>query len=342
MTTIDDRPDQTELQQLTDLVAQIATDASTEVDSTGRAPLDRGVWGGLVEAGLTELSADDDGGWAILAVVLRELGRHAARVPFVEHTVLASWLCAAAGLSLEHGILTAGRMAGANSVEIPWGREVDTIVVIKDSVDGATARVVAVSRSQLVLDEATNLAAEPRGRVTGQLADPGVPVAAQLGTQFLLRGALARSVMIAGAAQRVVDLVTEHVTTREQFGRPLAKFQAIQNLVADIASESALIDATTAAAIAAADEYGLDHPQAVFAISCAASCTGHAASTIVRNAHQALGAMGYTQEHSLHRYTNRILSWRTEFGSVRRWDSAVARMAQAAGRDEMWSLIGDS
>lgn len=41
----------------------------------------------------------------------------------------------------------------------------------------------------------------------------------------------------------------DHVSTRNQFGRPLARFQAVQNLVADMAAESALARAATEAAL---------------------------------------------------------------------------------------------
>ncbi|MEE2033205.1 acyl-CoA dehydrogenase, partial [Rhodococcus sp. CC-R104] len=76
-----------------------------------------------------------------------------------------------------------------------------------------------------------------------------------------------------------------------------------------------------------------------FAVAAAASCTGHAAAVIARNAHQALGAIGFTMEHELHRHANRILSWRSEFGTLASWDAEL--LATAAATDEVWPLITD-
>ncbi|GAA4475006.1 acyl-CoA dehydrogenase family protein [Rhodococcus olei] len=347
MTAINDFVDQSELQQLTELVEQIATSAGAGEDCASAASLDRAAWDLLTQAGLTELTTDEGGdgaGWPHVAVVLRELGRHAVLVPFVEHVVLASWLLQTAGLPSGGGLRTAvTAVAGQAGTTIPWGRDVDGIVVLEVAGDGATARIAEVPVPSLDLAFDVNVAGEPRDRARVTLDEfDSRPVDPALAEQFLLRGVLARSLMISGAAHRALDLVVEHVTTREQFGRALGKFQAVQHLVADMASESTLVDASTGAAVDALVAHGIGDPRARFAIACAASCTGHAASTIVRNAHQVLGAMGFTHEHTLHRYTNRILSWRSESGAVRQWDERVARAAAQTPRDSMWSLIGDS
>ena len=46
-------------------------------------------------------------------------------------------------------------------------------------------------------------------------------------------------------------------------------------------------------------------------------------------------------EHELHRYTNRMLSWRSEFGSVRYWDDVLTDAAVASGSAAVWPLIVD-
>ena len=46
----------------------------------------------------------------------------------------------------------------------------------------------------------------------------------------------ARSALIAGAMERILDLTIEHVQARVQFGRPLARFQTVQQLVAVMAA----------------------------------------------------------------------------------------------------------
>src|SRR5436190_52441 len=96
-----------------------------------------------------------------------------------------------------------------------------------------------------------NLAGEPRDDV-----DPGadaevhdVPAGTADYARRLLR--LFRSLLIAGAAQRALDLTVTYVKEREQFGRPLAKFPTVQQELARMAGEVALIGAATQAAVAA-------------------------------------------------------------------------------------------
>jgi acyl-CoA dehydrogenase len=156
---------------------------------------------------------------------------------------------------------------------------------------------------------------------------------------LFLRGALARSIQVSAALDRILELAITHASNRIQFGRPLARFQAVQHLVADIAAETALARATTDAALAAAVPTDWDDPHLEFRIAVARSCTGHAASVVVRNAHQVLGAIGTTREHTLHEFSTAALAWRSEFGSVHHWDSVLTDIATTAGRQDLWALI---
>jgi acyl-CoA dehydrogenase len=156
---------------------------------------------------------------------------------------------------------------------------------------------------------------------------------------FTLRGALARSIATCGAMDRVLAICVEHTTSRVQFGRPLAKFQAVQAMVAGIATESALARAATENAVSLVADSDWQDPGVAFAVAAAKSTSAHAASLVARKAHQSLGAIGFTMEHELHRYTNRLLSWRSEFGSVRYWDDRLTDAAVAAGGGALWPLI---
>jgi acyl-CoA dehydrogenase len=76
-----------------------------------------------------------------------------------------------------------------------------------------------------------------------------------------------------------------------------------------------------------------------FLVAVARSCAGHAASVVVRNAHQVHGAIGTTREHRLHEFTRAALAWRSEFGSVRYWDERVTDAAMHASAGALWDLI---
>jgi acyl-CoA dehydrogenase len=205
---------------------------------------------------------------------------------------------------------------------------------------GSGWQVADVDRSALELTEGLNLVGEPRDDVRADLASlAGQPVPEELVTLLGLRGALVRAVQVAGALERCLELVTEHTTTRVQFGRALAKFQAVQHLVADIAAESSLARAAVDAALRAVADPAADLAEVTFRVAVARSCAGHAASVVVRNSHQAMGAIGTTLEHELHRYTLGALAWRSEFGSTASWDTVVADAARAAGSSGLWPLI---
>ncbi|PRC52953.1 acyl-CoA dehydrogenase, partial [Mycobacterium sp. ITM-2017-0098] len=79
-----------------------------------------------------------------------------------------------------------------------------------------------------------NMIGEPRDLV---VADPGSlrgdPVSADVVAALRLKSALVRSIQVCAALDRALELSIEHTTSREQFGRPLAKFQAVQHQIAD-------------------------------------------------------------------------------------------------------------
>jgi acyl-CoA dehydrogenase len=140
---------------------------------------------------------------------------------------------------------------------------------------------------------------------------------------------------MAGALERVLELTIEHVSTRVQFGRPLAKFQAIQQELAKLAGEVA---AASAAADQAADAYA-DGGDLTFAVAVARARMGEAAGKANAIAHQLHGAIGFTREHALHRLTTALWAWRDEFGTQRYWTLMIGQRAFAAGREGYWPMV---
>ena len=131
-------------------------------------------------------------------------------------------------------------VGGSGGADRP-GRDGDWLAVIAPTGRGGTGRV----------RPGRNLAGEPRDEV-GLGADVEVrdaPAGTADYARRLLR--LFRSLLIAGAAQRALDMTVTYVKEREQFGRPLAKFPTVQAELARMAGEVALIGAATQAAVAA-------------------------------------------------------------------------------------------
>jgi alkylation response protein AidB-like acyl-CoA dehydrogenase len=66
---------------------------------------------------------------------------------------------------------------------------------------------------------------------------------------------------------------------------------------------------------------------------------GEAAAEGTAIAHQVFGAIGFTNEHVLHRFTLRMLAWRDDFGSESHWAAALGGMISARGADKFWTML---
>ena len=302
------------------------------------------LWDRLGQLGLarltgSEASGGSGAGWAEAAELLRAAARHGVPVPVAEHDLLACWLLEQAGLPVGTLRRTACLVDGTGSARgVPWASWSERVVVIW--AEGSTHRIADIDTAALALQPGGNNAGEPRDSLSVDLSALGGEVVPDtVIEQWRLRAALIRAIQVCGALDRILQLSVEHVTQRTQFGRPLAKFQAVQNLVADVAAESALARAATDGALAEALRTDWSSVNLNFLVAVSRSCVGHAASVVVRNAHQIHGAIGTTREHRLHEFTRPALAWRSEYGSVQYWDTVLTEQAAAAGAEGLWALV---
>ena len=114
-----------------------------------------------------------------------------------------------------------------------------------------------------------------------------------------------------------------------QFGRPIAKQQAVQHALAETAAEVEAMRASADAAVEVCADEGFLTDAALVAVATAKAQAGASAEVVARLAHQVHGAIGTTQEHPLHRVTLRLWSWRDDFGSERFWQERLGRLALA-------------
>ncbi len=311
----------------------------------GRIAFDRALWQRLNGLGLVRLTGSAETGgsgasWRESAELLSAAVRHGVRLPLAEHDLLACWLLDAIGEPVDDAVRTlyAPPAAGEAAAPVPWAAEVDRLVVLWDA--GAGYRVAELDTAGVSIGTGVNLVGEPRDRPsvdTSAMSGPSVPP--HLVRALRRKSALMRAIQVCAAIDQAVSMSIAHVASRVQFGRPLAKFQSIQNLISDAAAEAALARATTEAALTTAVDSDWTAAHLDFQIATARSCTGHAASVVTRNAHQVHGAMGTTLEHQLHEYTRAALAWRSEFGSVSFWDMQVRNAAVGAGGQQLWALI---
>lgn len=317
------------------------------------------LWNAVEEAGFTAaLLPEDAAGFgattAEALTILRIASGHTAPIPLAE-TMLASWLLAQARVEVPAGPLSVtpvrrgetlvlaragdGWHLTGKATRIPWGRNAAALATLVSGPDGLM--IAAIPQDGFKAESGLDLAAEPRDTV---LIDAKLPAAAAArapdwfnANSLRAAGAAIRSVQIAGAMERMLNLCIEYVTTRVQFGRPIGKFQAIQHSLAIMAGHAA---AAGAAGDMAAD--ALDNRLNPLMIGAAKARAGEAASVGAGLAHQVHGAIGFTQEYGLHFLTRRLWSWRDEFGKESEWNALVGRIALEAGGDGLWPAITEA
>lgn len=133
-------------------------------------------------------------------------------------------------------------------------------------------------------------------------------------------GACLMATRIAGAMERLLEMTLAHASTRSQFGKPLAAFQAIQQQLAVMAEQVAA--ARMAASIGMlADGIEPDPLRAAIA----KARTSEAVVAVTSIAHAVHGAIGIAAEFDLQLFTRRLHAWRLAFGTERRWHGVVGR-----------------
>ncbi|MBW0115564.1 acyl-CoA dehydrogenase family protein [Pseudonocardia abyssalis] len=319
-------------------VLELAESVLSGSSSTG-TDLDAALWRALEETGLARLTlAEAAGGsgasFADAAEVLQATGAHAARVPLVETDLLAGWLLHSHGIAVPDGPLTAVAADGDTLTRVAWAREVAGIVVLTPS------EVLLLTVDGLEITAGANLAEEPRDTVTRpEVVAARADLAPGAAAEFRLRAALGRAQLLAGAARGALARTVRYAGERVQFGRPIGKFQAVQQQLALAASEVAASGAAASAAAATADRDGFGAPSTAFAVAAAKARTGEAAGEVARIAHQVHGAIGFTREHDLRLLTTRLWAWRDEDGSDAQWQAELGATVLAAGAEALWPLV---
>jgi acyl-CoA dehydrogenase len=311
----------------------------------------KALWDALQESGLPLAWVSDDlgGAGATMAdgfAVLRVAGRFAAPVPIAE-TLMAGWLLARAGVTVPSGPMTVAPVHADGHIElrgngtlsgrarrVPFARNAGHIAVLAHRENDVA--VALVQASGLAIKQATSLAGEPSDEVWFDGAVPTMVRPVDLDQDLLVSfGAAARVQQMAGALEKILEQSVQHALDRSQFGRPIAKFQAVQHNLAILAGEVA---AASGAADAAAE--ACSRPEiSIGEVAIAKVRCGEAAGTGAAIAHQVHGAMGFTYEHSLHHATRRLWAWREEFGNEGMWAQRLGRMVAAHGADQLWPFI---
>lgn len=328
--------------ELVELAESVVAEGATEGEG-----LDADLWATLEKTGLVRLTlperAGGSGGSHDDAVaVLGAVGAYGARVPLAE-TDVAAWLLHACGMAVPVGplavapdpanLVVEGDRATGILRSVPYGRTVAGVVAV------AAGRVVLVDPAGLTIDAGTNLAEEPRDTLVLDGAPVTVAPAPDTVAELLLRAALGRAMLLAGAARGALALTVRYAGEREQFGRPIGRFQAVAQQLAICAAEMAAARAAVGAAARTADADGFAADSTVVAVGAAKARSSEAAGVVARIAHQVHGAIGFTREHDLRLVTTRLWAWRDDDGSAAHWQRVLGDRVLAAGPDGLWPLV---
>ena len=313
------------------------------------------LWQALASAGLTlawvpEQLGGAGGSLSDGFATIAAAGRYALPVPLTE-TLLAGWLLAQAGIESPAGAMTVAPAGPRGSVAlngdgtlsgtapgIPFAKDAGHIAVAAAA--GKTTTIALVKAADCRVTEGRSLAGDGCDTVTFDRTKPVASAPAQSDASALMRmGATARSLQIAGALESVLMMSVAYANERVAFERKIGKFQAVQQNLARLAGETA---AALAAAGSAADTIvqadGFDDTVMLEAAS-AKIRAGEAAAEGAAIAHQVFGAIGFTMEHVLHRFTLRLLGWRDDFGGESHWAAALGSMVAARGADKFWPML---
>ena len=144
---------------------------------------------------------------------------------------------------------------------------------------------------------------------------------AEILEEVLQNGAVCKCAEMIGGAQRVLDMATQYAKEREQFGRPIGSFQAVQHHCANM-----LMDIEGSRYITYKAAWMLDQgvPCAKL-VSAAKAWTSEAYKRVVRLGHQILGATGYIVEHDMPIYSRRAKIAEVAFGDANFHNNVVAQ-----------------
>ena len=284
--------------------------------------------------------------------VLSAAGRFAIAVPLAE-TMLAGWLLSQAKIASPLSTMTVAPASPKDRITlnadgtlsgrargIPFATDAKHIAVLASGTGGSSIALVDAAACRI--EAGLNLASDASDTVTLTNVQPIAIKPSPKGFDqnvLMLMGGVARSLQIAGALESVLDISVRYSNERVAFEKKISKFQAVQHNLARLAGESA---AALAAATSAADAIvnATSFNDEVFLEAAAAKIRcAEAAEKGGGIAHQVHGAIGFTIEHILHRYSLRALAWRDDFGSESYWAVELGKLVANRGADELWPLV---
>jgi alkylation response protein AidB-like acyl-CoA dehydrogenase len=318
--------------------------AEVRAHLAGGLASDPALWSSMVDQGWCAVAVPEDQGglglgWVEAAVLLEEVGRHLAPVPFAPQLLT---IAAVVGRP-EHRDLLDRLVAGTAVGTVAWTPRAGVLAVVGDDSPRLTGRlgpveaasmadvavVVAPDGAYLVdLEAHGRPPAEPAmdlTRTLSWLTLEGTPATrlggAELSARLGALGAVATSSLLLGGSDRVLELATGYAKDRIQFGVPIGSFQAVKHRCADMLVD---VEGMRSATWYAAWAVATDEPGWELAASTAKVWCGDASKRVMASGLQVHGGIGFTWEHDLHLFIKRAQADQVAFGDASHHRAALA------------------
>ena len=304
---------------LTDTINRILSDSvdKNALDTAEHGDFPEQLWELLCENGFHLLARSDSGAeLADVFAILRVAGRYAVPLPLAETLLGNRWLD-----NNGSNVIAIGEKVEDQITAVPWSQSATRHLGVTQQNE---LFEIAAESSNL----GSNIAFEPRDTLRGSFTQ----IPCDENPYELM--ALSRMSLSVGALQTLLEMTISYVGEREQFGRAIGKFQAVQHNLAVAAAEVA---AATRACDGAVES--ICEPRFPMEVAAGKSRIGEAITVVTEIAHQLHGAMGFTHEHRLHHFTRRLWSWRDEYGDETYWQSRLGQHIYSLGADKAWDFI---
>ena len=337
---------------VTRLLEDISTNALSSEVEDGHWP--EAEWSQLSELGLTRVWLAESLGGAGLAfsegfTIARLSGRFATPLPLAD-ALVAAFMAGEAGIVLPELLVVsclegnlkldpAGTVSGVGR-KVTFGQNADALLAVITTPEGPCVGLIDIEGAEFSVNR--TLSGEPQVDIQfneAPVRELSKCVNADISESVEALGALVRSQQIAGAAEAILEKCVRYAGERKQFGRPIGNFQAIQHHLAAMAGEVAGITGTADAASLASMKQGFQTNAALVAVASAKIRAGASGAEVARIAHQVHGAIGFTQEYDLQRFTRRIWSWRDDYGDEAMWAHRLGQQVVDSPSGELWPLI---
>ena len=300
---------------------------SVAEDGVDPSPL----WKSYVDLGWTELNDPDSA--VELAIVLEELGRATDPTPFLATMSQFAPLAAdrfdahESGTAVYNGVSAhrdaEGWLLDGTARHVLDGDRVDRLAVVTDAGVFIVASNQVKARRSSVFDPVLHVADLSFDEVHVPDSDR-LTVDRERAHHIALTG---MAITMVGACQRILDLVLEHVRSRQQFGVAIGSFQAVQHKAADM---HVAVERARALSYFAALTIAADDPRRRLAAAMAKASAGECQSLVFRHGLQLHGAMGFTWENDLQFALKRAKAGELMLGGAAEHRARIAEEYRAA------------